>query len=143
MLHSIKFSGRGRAVRSWYSFCMNKITFVLLLAFVSLAPAGEARATVGGPTYISQIAFNAKESSVYYTVHDNGGRGCQPIIHSIDLTTLKDSEIKSCSQIEQEFPYVEGGAPGYNQFIADTYQGLPYLWSVSLEKNNINIGVEL
>jgi hypothetical protein len=64
---------------------------------------GEVSATVGGPTYISAIAFKAEDNALYYTVHDNSGRGCPPIIHVIDLDTLKDTEIKSCDEFEQEF----------------------------------------
>ena len=99
-------------------------------------------ATVGGPTYISEIAFSAVNNSVYYKVHDGGGRGCPPIIHRIDLTTLKDLEVKSCNQVEREFPYSEANTQKYNQFIADTYENLSYLGSVSLKNNNIDVQVE-
>ncbi|MFA6077263.1 MAG: hypothetical protein WC735_04280 [Candidatus Paceibacterota bacterium] len=104
--------------------------------------ANSAFATVGGPTYISEIAFSAVNNSIYYKVHDGGGRGCPPIIHRIDLVTLKDSEVKSCNQVEREFPYSETNTQKYNQFIADTYESLSYLGSVSLKKNNIDVQVE-
>lgn len=100
-------------------------------------------ATTGGPTYISSIAFNKADNSVYYTVHDNGGRGCPPIVNKINISTLARSEIKSCDQLESGDPYSEEGMKIYSQFIHDTYQGLPYLWSVSLKKNNIDVEVKL
>ena len=101
-------------------------------------------ATVGGPTYISSIAFKTPENFIYYTVHDNSGRGCPPNIHKIDLSIIKDFEVKSCTQVEQEFlsGEYEEGMQKYSQFITDTYQDLPYLGSVSLKKNNINIDVK-
>ena len=128
---------------------MNKSSFILLLTFVSIVFSlsivpGQVSATVGGPTYVSSIAFNVQDNSVYYSVHDGGGRGCPTIIHKINLTTLKDLEVKSCSQVEQEFlnGEYEQGIQKYAQFMADTYQGLPYLGSVSLKKNNIDIDVK-
>ena len=120
---------------------MTKLSVFLSILGI-LFIGSSALATVGGPTYISEIAFNAALNSVYYKVHDGGGRGCPPIIHQINLTTLKDSEVKSCTQVEQEFPYSEENTQKYNQFIADTYQNLSYLGSVSLKKNNIDVQVE-
>jgi len=102
--------------------------------------AGSALATVGGPTYISEIAISIADNAVYYKVHDGGGRGCPPIIHKIDLATLKDSEVKSCNQVENEYSYND--MQKYEQFIADIYQDLFYLGSVSLTKNNIDVKVE-
>ncbi|MDP3993611.1 MAG: hypothetical protein Q8P75_01345 [bacterium] len=58
------------------------------------------------------------------------------------MITLEDSEVKSCDQFLQEFSYTEEGMQKYSQFIADTYQNLSYLGSVSLKKNNINVQVE-
>lgn len=126
---------------------MGKFNNFLLLIFVpvifSLLLVGrEVFATVGGPTYISSVAFQAQDNSVYYLVHDNSGRGCPPIIHRVNLAILEDREVKSCEQVEQEFPQTEEGRQKYNEFIADTYQNPPYLGSVSLKKNNIDVAVE-
>lgn len=120
---------------------MNKLylfSIVLGIFFI----AGSALATVGGPTYISEIAFNSIDNFVYYKVHDGGGRGCPPIINKINLSTLARSEVKSCTQFESEGLSYEEGIKKYGQFMHDTYQGLPYLSSVSLKKNNIDISVE-
>lgn len=127
---------------SWmYNVSMSKLyIFLIILGF--LFTTNSAFATVGGPTYISEIAFSATDNAVSYKVHDEGGRGCPPIIHKIDLGTLQDSEIKSCDQVEQEFPFSEASVQKYDQFIADIYQNLSYLGSVSLKKNNIDVQVE-
>ena len=119
---------------------MSKLYTFLIIG--SLFIAGSAFATVGGATYVSEVAFSATGNAVYYKVHDEGGRGCPPIVHKIDLVTLLDSEVKSCDQVEQEFPYSEANTQKYNQFITDIYQNLSYLGSVSLKKNNIDIKVE-
>ncbi len=102
--------------------------------------AGQAFATVGGPTYVSALAYDAQQKAIYYTEHDFGGRGCRPIVHTVDLATLKDSEVKSCTQVEQQYPYNDDSA--YSQFLSNTYDGLPYLGSVSLKNNRIDIRVE-
>lgn len=134
---------------TFYMKILRPSNYILLVIIVSVIfsfsiSTEKVLATVGGPTYISSIAFNAQENSVYYTVHENGGRGCPPIIHEINLTTLKDLEVKSCTRVEQEFlsGEYEEGIKKYSQFVAGTYQNLPYLGSVSLEKNNISIDVE-
>lgn len=117
---------------------MNKLYIFLIILGIFFV-ASNAFATVGGPTYISEIALDNPESnvikSVYYKLHDGGGRGCPPIIHKIGLVSLTDSEVRSCDQAEQD------GAK-YPQFVSDTYQNLSYLGSVSLKKNNIDIRVE-
>src|SRR3989338_11479794 len=118
---------------------MNKF-YIFSIIFGALFMAGSALATVGGPTYISEIAISIADNAVYYKVHDGGGRGCPPIIHKIDLATLKDSEVKSCNQVENEYSYND--MQKYEQFIADIYQDLFYLGSVSLTKNNIDVKVE-
>lgn len=110
--------------------------------FAVLLVGGTALATVGGPTYISSIAFNAKENSVYYIVHDNGGRGCPPIIHKVNVATGTHSEVKSCDQLESEDVHSEEGRQKYNQFIHDTVTVLPALGSVSLSKNRIDVQVK-
>jgi hypothetical protein len=122
-----------------------------LVGLLLLVPAslifysGRVSATVGGPTYISAIGFKVKENALYYTVHDNGGRGCPPIVRAVDLATQKDTEVKSCDQIEREYlqKSYEQGLQKYNQFISDAYQDVSYLGSVSLKKNNISVRVEL
>lgn len=120
---------------------MNKV-YVFLIALFAFFMAGSVFATVGGPTYISEIGFSATESAVYYKVNDNGGRGCPPIIHKIDLGTGKDSEVKSCDQYESEYATNEAGFQKYTQFLHDFYQTVSYLGSVSLKKNNINVQVK-
>lgn len=118
-----------------------KVLLILVSAIFSFSiPVENAQATVGGPTYISAIA--SKDNAVYYTVNDGGGRGCPAIIHRVDLATRQDTEVKSCDEFEREFSETEEGRQKYSQFIADTYQSLSYLGSVSLKKNNIAVRVD-
>ena len=121
-----------------------KYLYILLIAVGVLFMANNVFATVGGPTYISEIAFSAKDNAVYYKVNDLGGRGCPPIVHKVDLATLEDSEVKSCTQVEKEFlnENYETGMQKYDQFLAGVYDNLVYLGSVSFKKNNIKVAVK-
>ncbi len=115
------------------------VVVVALCALVGLS--GKVFATVGGPKYISGIALSTLRNTIYYTLHDNGGRGCPPIVHAIDLTTLKDTEVKSCTQVE-EGTTTEVGQQHYVEFVSDLLYDLPFLGSVSLKRNNIAINVD-
>ncbi len=127
---------------------MNKRISLLLIfvltVFSLLISSEQIFATVGGPTYISQIAFNASKNTVYYLESDMGGKGCPSIIHAINLANVQDTEVKTCDEVFQQFfkDYSEENQNKYSQFIHDTYQSLSYLGSVSLKKNNIDIKVE-
>ena len=106
---------------------------------------GEVLATVGGPTYLSEIAYNASNNAIYYLVNNYGGKGCPPIIHSINLANNQNTEVKTCDEVLQEYfkDYSEENNQKYRQFISDFYENLshPYLGSVSLKKNKINVNV--
>lgn len=116
---------------------------IFVLTIYSFLLSGEkVLATVGGPTYLSQIAYKASDKSLIYLENSSDGRGCPPIIHSISLSTLKDTQIKTCDEIFQQFSPNLNGEDKYLQFISDTYENLPYLSSVSLKKNNLNVRVE-
>lgn len=127
---------------------MNKkytlLSILVLAVFSFLISSEKIFATVGGPTYISQIAFNASKNTVYYLESDMGGKGCPSIIHAINLANVQDTEVKTCDQVFEQFfkDYSEENQQKYAQFIHDTYQNLSYLGSVSLKKNNIDIKVE-
>src|SRR3989344_7225608 len=125
---------------------MNKnhilLSMLVLTVFSLLASSAEVSATVGGPTYISGIAHSASGNSVYYIENDYGGKGCPPIIHSVNVTNARDVEVKTCDEVFQQFFSDGDNENTYRQFITDTYKNLSYLGSVSLEKNNIDITVE-
>ena len=116
------------------------LTLALIISWLFL-PTNNVKATTGGPTYISEIAFSTSSNSIFYIENDNSGRGCLPIIHKLDLTTLKNLELKTCTEIEQEFlnDKYEEGVQLNNQFISETFENLSYLHSVNLKKNNIKI----
>ena len=122
---------------------------VLVLAIFSFSVSSEkVLATVGGPTYISDIVYHAPSESVYYLENSSDGRGCPEIIHSVGLIDIEDVEVKTCDEIFEQFFSDSGSDESYLQFVADTYQNLSYLESinylasVSLKKNKIDINVE-
>lgn len=111
----------------------------LALALIFVVAPTPAAATVGGPTYISQLATDEGSVNLYYIVNDNGGRGCPPIIHKTTIANGNDVEVKTCNEIEA----TSGSSySAYNAFVADTYADLHYLSSVSLAKNHITIRIE-
>src|SRR3989344_4455322 len=130
---------------------MNKnhilLPILVLAIFSFLGLSEQILATVGGPTYISQIAYDTSNESVYYIENDYSGKGCPPIVHSVNLAKIKDIEVKTCDEVLKDF-FSNYNAPSgenegkYNQYIADTYQDFSYIGSVSLKKNNIDINVE-
>lgn len=117
----------------------------MALAFCVLlwGPSYRVLATVGGPTYVSRIAYAPQGGEVYYLVSDMGGRGCPAIIHKVDLGENQDFELKTCDEVFQQF--FQGNEnesqQKYGQYISDTFQDLSYLGSVSLKENNIDISV--
>ncbi len=125
---------------------MKKYLFLLTIAsfvFSFLILSKEVLATVGGPILISEIAHNTSNNTIYYLVNDYGGRGCPPVIHSINLANKQDTQVKTCDEVLEEFfrDDSEENGQDYKQFISNFYQNLSYLDSISLKKNNINIDV--
>lgn len=119
------------------------LPIIILFVFSLLILGEKVSATVGGPTYISEIAYNASNNSVYYLENDYGGRECPPVIHQINLTNNQTTEVKTCDEIFQEYfrDYSEENNQKYRQFISNFYKNLSYIGSVSLKKNNINVNV--
>ena len=123
---------------------INKINILFVVTLLLLTAANNVSATVGGPTTIDRISHNAKENSLYYIVHDGGGRGCPPIIEKLNLATKERTQVKSCDEIESTYYRDESSAAAYNQFIEDTfkYPDVKNLPIISLSNNNISIIVE-
>lgn len=115
----------------------------VLLMFATLSFDG-ALATVGGPIYVSRIAYSPVVNSVYYLSNRNDGMGCPPIIHQISLKDGQDVEVMSCRQVFQEYYSgdANNGEQKYNKFLTDYYKKLRSIGSISLKKNNIDIEVE-
>ncbi len=145
---------------------MNKnhksLAILVLIIFSFLISNDKVLATVGGPTYISQIAYNASSNSVVYLENDMGGRGCLPIINSVNLSNNQKSQVKTCDEMYEEFSedydetsnqtfeeffenYDERINQKHGQFISDFYSNLSYsdIWNVSLQKNNIDVDVDV
>ncbi len=118
---------------------MKKLLAVLFIVTAGIFVGSHASATVGGPTYIERVAFNAKNNSVYYLLHSQSGRGCPPIIKSINIATQKKVEIQSCDEIEKNYNF---DSDKYSQFIEEIFESLTYLSRINLVKNDIMIAVE-
>lgn len=127
---------------------MNKkyalLSIVILTTSLLLMLGNKVSATVGGPKYISQIAYDASNKSIYYIENNYGGKGCPPVIHSVNIIENQDIQVKNCDEILQEYfrNYNEVSDQKYRQFISDFYGNLSYIGSVSLKKNNITVNVD-
>ena len=73
----------------------------ILIVFGILFTAGNAYATVGGPTFLYDFKYNPADESVYYTLHSESGRGCPPELKKVSLNTLKHSVVYSCAEGEK------------------------------------------
>lgn len=123
---------------------MNKISILFVVALFLLMSASNVSATVGGPTTIDRLSYSPNENSLYYVVHDGGGRGCPPIIEKINLSTKERTQLKSCDEIESTYYRDESSAARYIQFLEDTfkYPNVKTLSIISLSRNNISILVD-
>lgn len=119
------------------------LSIIILSVFSLLILSEKVFAAVEGPTYISEIAYNASNDSVYYLKTHYDGKGCPPVIHQVNLTNSQDTEVKTCDEVFQEYfnGYSEKSDQKYRQFIFNFYKNLSYIGSVSLKKNNINVSV--
>ncbi len=80
---------------------MKKITyFGLLLILTYFINVSITNATVGGPTYISNIQTNNGQD-IAYQVSNMGGRGCPPEVYSYNVINGKSNLILSCNDLEK------------------------------------------
>ena len=122
----------------------NLLQLAVAVIAIQLLSTGKANATVGGPTYISDISYNPLNDMVYYFKHDNGGRGCPPIINAIDTITNLNTEVKTCDEVFEEYNLYSDtqGDERYSQYIYDFLKPLTDINSINLKKNNIDITVD-
>lgn len=120
-----------------------KFSQALIIVFILFAFSPKVLATVGGDTYVSQIAYNPLSNLIYYISTSYSGRGCPPILRGIDTLKSTDREVKTCEQVFEEFSVGTDmlGDKSYKKYISDFYKELTPLGSVSLKKNNISINV--
>ncbi len=96
---------------------------------INISPA---RATVGGPTIISEVRANAA-GEVIYVEQSMSGRGCPPIIYSLNTETGAKNVVVSCDLSEQNLD-------GYTELFSQTLAQFPaVLESVAFE----SMGVEM
>ena len=103
----------------------------IALAIVSIPQI--THATVGGPTFISDIRYDEAANNIYYVRNSFGGKGCPPTINRLNVTSgvTTNSGLITCS------------TKNYSQIIdsfAQNFKGLP---SVNLRKNNISASMRV
>ncbi len=102
---------------------------IVSLAFVFFAST--ASATVGGPSNVFDLKFDAKSNSVYYQVQSFGGRGCPPILMSLSIANNSTKEIIPCDDEDST-----------EERINALTGNLPTISPIHLRKNNISVSVE-
>ena len=83
-----------------YNMKVAKI-YIFLFILMSFFVSENARATVGGPTFIREFKYNPLDESVYYIQTSESGRGCPPGLHKISLNTSQSQVVYSCDQGEK------------------------------------------
>lgn len=124
---------------------MSRLNLVWVIAIASFLFFDPVYATVGGPTLIDTIKYNSKDNSVYYLVHDWGGRGCQPAIEKVEVTSGMISEVLSCDEIQRRFYDDNAGflQEQYDQYVQSIMKNQVFLRGLDLRKNNISSSVRL
>lgn len=102
------------------------------IAGVFIINVSPVQATVGGPTVISEVRAN-EAGEVIYVQQSMSGRGCPPIIYSLDTETGAKNVLVSCDLSEQDLK-------GYTELFSQTLVQFPtVLESVAFE----SMGVEM
>lgn len=79
---------------------MKKITlFSAVLILVYLINVPPSHATVGGPTFISNIQTDAKGQEIIYEIWFQSGKGCPPELHSYNLQIGLKKVLLSCDEL--------------------------------------------
>jgi hypothetical protein len=102
-----------------------------------------AHATVGGDSTISDLVYNNKDESVYYTVIDESGRGCPDMVDRISLVDNTVRNVFTCDQGENIINTM--GTEGFGEVskrVINIKKGMKLLTPISLSKNVIQIDVE-
>ena len=95
-----------------------------------------AHATVGGPTYVYDLKFDAKTNTIYYSEQNYGGKGCPPELKAIPLETQISQIIISCDS------GLDASQQAQEAKMASFTAGLPSLVPLNLNKNNITVTLE-
>jgi hypothetical protein len=85
----------GHLQEAWYRFGMKKVLFIFALFALSF---GITHATVGGPTYLSDLKYNPADSSIYFTYTSHSGKGCPPELLKLSVITEEITTIVSCDE---------------------------------------------
>ncbi len=93
--------------------------------------SNDAFATVGGPTYLYDLKYDAQSRSVFYVSQDQGGRGCPPFLYSMSLDTGAEKTIYGCEDTKP-------GAIRNNEISAYT-SSFSHLDAVDLKKNKVTV----
>lgn len=117
---------------------MKRFAIIFGLIFSGLALASSVHATVGGPTYIDRVGYDALADQVYFLVNTQSGRGCPPEIMSVDVKSKQVIDVMNCDQIEKKYGY---SSEGYNTFVDDTFKNLTHLSALDFRRNGISVDV--
>lgn len=92
------------------------------------------QATVGGPSFITNLSYDSKTQDVYYIEHDFGGRGGLPEVKSHNINSGLEKPV---------FPWDYSGSDWKEELSRrrDFVSKLPVLIRIDLEKNKISFKV--
>ena len=111
---------------------------IILAIFIT---AGNALATVGGPTFIHTFKYNPLDESVYYILNSESGRGCPPELMKLSLNSGKSQVVYSCSEGEKLRGDDYDGISPVNIEINKIIQNFKDLTPINLKDNRISIDV--
>lgn len=116
---------------------MKKISILSITLLSIIIFANYALATVGGPTLISDLKYDPISKLVYYTEHDEGGKGCPPILKSLNPISGQTKTIFSCD-------YGLNQPRGYSQYdtISNFTKNFQTLAKVDMNKSDIFIEIK-
>lgn len=121
----------------------------LLFFLMLFAPMQPAHATVGGPIFVKNLAYNAASNSIYYQEDNYTARDCtNPLLWQINLTTSTTTPVMSCQETyDKYFAAGDTGDDGnagqimYDAYVSKFYQDLAILPRISFDLNKISINV--
>jgi hypothetical protein len=116
---------------------MKKIYISIITLLLTLVFTNSALATVGGPTLVSDLKYDPISKLVYYTEQNYGGKGCPPILKSLDPISGQTKTIYSCD-------YGINKPQGYNQLstISAFTKNFQRLEKVDMNKSDIFVEIK-
>lgn len=116
---------------------MKKIYISIITLLLTVVFTNSALATVGGPTLVSDLKYDPISKLVYYTEQNYGGKGCPPILKSLDPISGQTKTIISCD-------YGINQPQSYDQFstISAFTKNFQTLEKVDMNKSDIFVEIK-